>query len=328
MNTKILFGFAALLATALTAISPSASYAQGTADRPINVIIPFAPGGGTDVLARRIMPKIAEKLGTTVAIENKPGASGSIGAQFVARAAPDGKTLLVGSVSEIGINPGLYPKLPYNVERDFVGVTALAAAPMVLVVHPSSAVKSAGDLVRLAKASPGKINFGSAGAGSGAHMAAELFIFETKIKLTHVPYKGTGAVTADMLGQQRDMVLFAPLPAVAGIVKSGQLVAIAQTGKKRSSAMPDVPTFIEAGVPGFDMDYWYGLVAPAKTPADIRNKIHLAALDILSQPEVIADLAKLGLVPTITTEKDFADFIRADMEKWARVVKAANLKLD
>jgi tripartite-type tricarboxylate transporter receptor subunit TctC len=131
-----------------------------------------------------------------------------------------------------------------------------------------------------------------------------------------------------MLGQQRDMVLFAPLPAVAGIVKSGQLVAIAQTGKKRSSAMPDVPTFIEAGVPGFDMDYWYGLVAPAKTPADIRNKIHLASLDILSQPEVIADLAKLGLVPTITTEKDFADFIQADMAKWARVVKAADLKLD
>ncbi|MFM7008917.1 MAG: Bug family tripartite tricarboxylate transporter substrate binding protein, partial [Betaproteobacteria bacterium] len=159
MNTKILFGCAALLATALTAVSPSASYAQGAADRPINVIIPFAPGGGTDVLARRIMPKIAEKLGTTVAIENKPGASGSIGAQFVARAAPDGKTLLVGSVSEIGINPGLYPKLPYNVERDFVAVTALAAAPMVLVVHPTSAVKSAGDLVRLAKESPGKINF-------------------------------------------------------------------------------------------------------------------------------------------------------------------------
>jgi tripartite-type tricarboxylate transporter receptor subunit TctC len=180
MSAKFLFGCIATLATVIATASPAISHAQGAPDRPINVIIPFAPGGGTDVLARRVMPKIAEKLGTTTTIENKPGASGSIGAQFVARAAPDGKTLLVGSVSEIGINPGLYPKLPYNVDRDFVGVTALAAAPMVLVAHPSSAVKTASDLVRLAKANPGKINFGSAGAGSGAHMAAELFIFETK----------------------------------------------------------------------------------------------------------------------------------------------------
>lgn len=326
MNTKVLFGCATLLAATLTTISPSASFAQGASNRPITVIVPFAPGGGTDVLARRIMPKIAEKLGTTTAIENKPGAAGSIGAQFVARAAPDGKTLLVGSVSEIGINPGLYPKLPYDVNRDFVAVTALAAAPMVLVVHPSSAIKTAADLVRLAKANPGKINFGSAGTGSGAHMAAELFIFETQIKLTHVPYKGTGAVTADMLGQQRDMVLFAPQPAVAGIVRSGQLVAIAQTGKTRSSAMPDVPTFIEAGIPSFDMHYWYGLVAPAKTPVETRNKIHAAASEVLGQPAVTADLANLGLIPTIATEKEFSEFIQADMAKWARVVKAANLK--
>jgi len=326
MKSKVLLSCFGLLVSTLIA-APS-MHAQTAADRPINVIIPFAPGGGTDVLARRVMPRVADKLGTTAVIENRPGASGSIGAQFVARAAPDGKTLLVGSVSEIGINPGLYPKLPYNVDRDLVGVTALAAAPMVLVVHPSSGMKSVADLIRIAKANPGKINFGSAGAGSGAHMAAELFLFETKVKLTHVPYKGTGAVTADMLGQQRDMVLFAPLPAVAGIVRSGQLSAIALTGKSRSPAMPDVPTFIEAGVPGFDMDYWYGLVAPAGTPADVRNKIHVATLDILSQPAMIEDLAKIGLVPTITTEKDFADFIKADMAKWARVVKAAGLKLD
>ena len=305
-----------------------AAYGQAANDRPINVVIPFAPGGGTDVLTRMVMPKVAEKLGVGTIIENRPGAAGAIGAQFVARANPDGKTLLVGSVSEIGVNPSIYPKLPYNVERDFVAVTALAAAPMVLVVHPSSEVKVAGDLVKLAKANPGKINFGSAGTGSGAHMAAELFIFETKIKLTHVPYKGTGAVAADMLGQQRDMVMFAPLPAVAGIVRSGQLKAIALTGKNRSPAMPDVPTFIEAGIPGFDMDYWYGLMAPAGTPAQARNALHLAALEVLSRPEMMTDLLKQGLVPTITTEKDFAAFVQADIAKWAQVVKAADIKAD
>jgi tripartite-type tricarboxylate transporter receptor subunit TctC len=253
---------------------------------------------------------------------------GAIGAQFTARAAPDGKTLMVGSVSEVGINPGLYPKLPYNVERDFVPVTALAAAPMVLVVSPTSSIKTAADLVSQAKASPGKINFGSAGTGSGAHMAAELFMYATGIRLTHVPYKGTGAVAADMLGSQKDMVLFAPLPSIAGLVRGGQLKAIAVTGKQRSPAMTEVPTFTEAGIPGYEMDYWYGLIAPAGTPEDVRHKIHQATLDVLSQPEVIANLAKQGLVTTITTEADFAAFVKADMAKWAAVVKAAQIKVE
>ena len=301
---------------------------QSLSDKPLNVVIPFAPGGGTDVLTRMVMPKVAEKLGVSIVIENRPGAAGAIGAQFVARSNPDGKTILVGSVSEIGINPSIYPKLPYNVERDFVALTALAAAPMVLVVHPSSEIKVASDLVRLARANPGKINFGSAGTGSGAHMAAELFIYDTQIKLTHVPYKGTGAVAADMLGQQRDMVMFAPLPAVASIVRSGQLKAIALTGKKRSSAMPEVPTFIEAGIPGFDMDYWYGLMVPIGTPIGVRNKLHQAALEVLSQPEMIEGLAKQGLAPTITTEKEFAAFVQTDIAKWAQVVKAADIKAE
>lgn len=311
-----------------TSLFISPAFGQSANERPLTIVIPFAPGGGTDVLARMTMPKIAEKLGTVAVIENRSGAAGAIGAQFTARAAPDGKTLMVGSVSEVGINPSIYPKLPYNVDRDFVAVTALAAAPMVLVVSPSSSVQTVGDLVAQAKASPGKINFGSAGTGSGAHMAAELFIYATNIKLTHVPYKGTGAVAADMLGSQKDMIMFAPLPSIAGLVRGGQLKAVAVTGKQRSPAMPDVPTFIESGINGFDMDYWYGLVAPAGTPADVRNKIHQAALEVFSQPEVVANLSKQGLVPTITTEADFASFVKADMNKWAQVVKAANIKAD
>jgi tripartite-type tricarboxylate transporter receptor subunit TctC len=306
----------------------SPAHGQSSGDRPLSIVIPFAPGGGTDVLARMTMPKIAEKLGTVAVIENRSGAAGAIGAQFTARAAPDGKTLMVGSVSEIGINPSIYPKLPYNVDRDFVPVTALAAAPMVLVVSPTSSVQTAGDLVSQAKANPGKINFGSAGTGSGAHMAAELFIYATQIKLTHVPYKGTGAVAADMLGSQKDMIMFAPLPSIAGLVRGGQLKAVAVTGKQRSPAMPDVPTFVESGISGFDMDYWYGLVAPAGTPADVRNKIHQAALEVFSQPETVANLSKQGLVPTITTEADFAAFVKTDMNKWAQVVKSANIKAD
>ncbi len=319
----IFFGISALASTGL-----SPAHSQAVSDRPLSIVIPFAPGGGTDVLARMTMPKIAEKLGTVAVIENRSGAAGAIGAQFTARAAPDGKTLMVGSVSEIGINPSIYPKLPYNVDRDFVAVTALAAAPMVLVVSPTSSIKTAGDLVSQAQANPGKINFGSAGTGSGAHMAAELFIYATKIKLTHVPYKGTGAVAADMLGSQKDMIMFAPLPSIAGLVRGGQLKAVAVTGKQRSPAMPDVPTFIESGVNGFDMDYWYGLVAPAGTPADARRKIYEAALDVFSQPEIVANLAKQGLVPTITNEADFAAFVKADMDKWAQVVQSANIKAD
>lgn len=315
-------------AATFTSLVMSPAHAQSSGDRPLSVVIPFAPGGGTDVLARMTMPKIAEKLGTVAVIENRSGAAGAIGAQFTARAAPDGKTLMVGSVSEIGINPSIYPKLPYNVDRDFVAVTALAAAPMVLVVSPTSSVQTAGDLVSQAKANPGKINFGSAGTGSGAHMAAELFIYATQIKLTHVPYKGTGAVAADMLGSQKDMIMFAPLPSIAGLVRGGQLKAVAVTGKQRSPAMPDVPTFVESGISGFDMDYWYGLVAPAGTPADVRNKIHQAALEVFSQPETVANLSKQGLVPTITTEADFAAFVKADMNKWAQVVKSANIKAD
>ena len=326
MKHTFLSLFLGISCLSLQAQTPA--YSQSAADRPITIVIPFAPGGGTDVLARMTMPRIAEKLGTVAVIENRSGAAGAIGAQFTARAAPDGKTLMVGSVSEIGINPGIYPKLPYNVDRDFVAVTALAAAPMVLVVSPSSSIQTAGDLVTQAKANPGKINFGSAGTGSGAHMGAELFIYANQIKLTHVPYKGTGAVAADMLGSQKDMIMFAPLPSIAGLVRGGQLRAVAVTGQQRSPALPDVPTFVESGIKGFDMDYWYGLVAPAGTPADTRKKIHQATREVFSQPEIVANLTKQGLVPTIMTEPEFAAFVQADMAKWAQVVKSANIKAD
>ncbi|MCC7227006.1 MAG: tripartite tricarboxylate transporter substrate binding protein [Burkholderiaceae bacterium] len=331
MNIFKRYGAAALVAAAGFAAAltgQGVALAQSASDKPMVVVIPFSPGGGTDILARIITPRIAEKLSTVGVVENKPGASGAIGAQYVARAAPDGKTLMVGSISEIGINPSLYPKLPYDVERDFVAVSPLAATPMILVVNPASPIKIIKDLLDMARADPGKINFGSAGVGSGAHMAAELFIYATGIKLTHVPYKGTGAAVADLVGVQKDMVMFTTLPSASAFIRSGQLRPIAMATKQRVASMPDVPTYAEQGVTGADMEYWYGLVAPQGTPAATVQNIHKAAQEVIQQPAVVESLDKQGLEPRPGTTQEFADFIKADMEKWSKVVKSANIKLD
>ena len=331
MNAIKRFGAATLVAAAGVSTMLAGhgiAHAQSTADKPMVVVIPFSPGGGTDILARIITPRIAEKLSTVGVVENKPGASGAIGAQYVARSAPDGKTLMVGSISEIGINPSLYPKLPYDVERDFVAVSPLAATPMILVVNPASPIKTIKDLLDMARADPGKINFGSAGVGSGAHMAAELFIYATGIKLTHVPYKGTGAAVADLVGAQKEMVMFTTLPSASAFIKSGQLRPIAMATKHRVASFPNVPTYAEQGVTGADMEYWYGLVAPKGTPPDVIQNIHKATQEVIRQPAVVVSLDKQGLEPRPGTTQEFADFIKADMAKWSKVVKSANIKLD
>ena len=302
--------------------------AQPRSDKPIKLMVPFTPGGGTDILARMMAPKLTEKLGVNVVVENMPGAAGAIAAQYTARAEPDGSTLMVGSTSEIGINPSLYPKLPYNVARDFAPVTPLASTPMVLVVHPSSSIKSAKDLVTMALANPGKVNFASAGIGSGAHLAAELFLYETQTKMAHIPYKGVGAAIADIIGSQRDLVLFTTLPSATPLARSGKLRVVAVSTKERVSVMPEVPTFIESGVSGYVMEYWYGLIAPAAVSPDFRKRIHAMASDILRQPDMVANLSKQGLQPTYRSPEEFAAFIKNDMERWAAVVKSANITLE
>lgn len=318
--------FTPLLAVLFAAaIAAAPAQAQTAGGKPVTLIVPFSPGGGTDILSRNIAPRLSEKLGTSVVVENKPGASGSIAAQFVARAAPDGKTLMVGSTSEIGINPGLYPKLPYDPERDFVPVTPLASTPMVLVTHPSSPIKTAKDLVRLAQESPGKLAFASAGVGSGAHLAAELFFYETRIKLTHVPYKGVGAAFADIVGSQREMVMFTTLPSATALAKAGKVRIVAVSTKERVPQVPEVPTFIESGVPGYLMEYWYGLVAPKATPPEVVKELYTAAQQVLREPALVEALGKQGLQPTHRTQDEFAAFIKADIQRWAEVVKSANI---
>jgi tripartite-type tricarboxylate transporter receptor subunit TctC len=302
--------------------------AQPRSDKPIKLMVPFTPGGGTDIIARMMAPKLTEKLGVSVVVENMPGAAGAIAAQYTARAEPDGITLMVGSTSEIGINPSLYPKLPYNVARDFAPVTPLASTPMVLVVHPSSSIKSAKDLVTMALANPGKVNFASAGIGSGAHLAAELFLYETQTKMSHIPYKGVGAAISDIIGSQRDLVLFTTLPSATPLARSGKLRVVAISTKERVSVMPEVPTFIESGVYGYVMEYWYGLIAPAAVSADFRMRMHAVASDILRQQDMVANLSKQGLQPTYRSPEECAAFIKNDMERWAAVVKSANITLD
>ncbi len=302
--------------------------AQSGGDKPISLIVPFSPGGGTDILSRMLAPKLAEKLGTSVVVENRPGAAGAIAAQHVARSAPDGRTLLVGSTSEIGVNPSLYPKLPYDVARDFAPVAALADTPMVLVVNPASPIKTAQDLVARAKASPGQLLFASAGVGSGAHLAAELFFHVTGTKLSHVPYKGVGPAMAEIVGTQKDMMIFTTLPSSTSFARSGQLRVVAVSSKERMAIVPDIPTFIESGVAGYEVYYWYGLMAPSATAVDTRRRIHAAVTEILQQPDTLASLSRQGLQPTVRTAEEFDAFIKADMARWAVVVKAADIKPD
>ena len=318
----------AVIAWSVAALLGSpAAQSQTYPAKPVRVIVPFSPGGGTDIVARIVSQKLTDKFGTPVLVDNRVGAAGAVGAEIVVRSAPDGHTLLVGSTSEIGIGPSLYSKLPYDVLRDLVAVTPLAATPMILVVHPSMPVKTAKELVALALARPGQINYGSAGAGSGAHMATELFRYLTKIDIVHVPYKGVGPAITDVVGGQVQ-ILFTTVPSVTAFMQAGRLKALAVTSAERAPSIPEVPTMAESGVPGYEVEYWYGFFAPAATPKDILARIHAATTEVLRLPDVIANFARQGVQPVIKTQERFAAFVKADIEKWAVVVKASGTKVD
>ncbi len=315
----------ALTAAALLAVAPV--YGQAGSEKAIKLVVPFGPGGGTDILGRIIAPKLAERLGQPVLVENRPGAGGAIGARFTAQSAPDGLTVMIGSISEIGINPSVNPKVGYDVWRDFSAVSPLASTPMILVAHPSVPAKTVKELIALAQSRPGQINYGSAGGGSGAHMAGELFRYLTKVDLTHVPYKGVGAAVTDLVGGQVQLV-FTTTASVVSFVKGGQLKAIAMASAQRAPALPDVPTFVESGLAAYVMDYWYGLFVPAATPKDIQARLDAASREVLRLPDVVASFEKSGLVPMSGTPQEFAAFVRKDMERWADVVKSAGIKVE
>ena len=296
-------------------------------DRTLRIQVPFAPGGGTDILTRIIAPRLAERLGQSVIVENRPGAGGAIAARYTAAAAPDGQTVMMGTISEIAINPNVNPKIGYDIWKDFALIGSVAYTPMTVVVHPSVPAQSVKDLIALAHSKPGSLNYGSAGTGSGAHMGAELFRYLTKADIAHVPYKGVGPAVADTVAGQVQMT-FTTVPSVVNFVRSGQLRSLGVASAQRAPQMPDVPTFIEAGVPEYLMDYWYCLVAPAATPKDLQARLNTAVRDVMRNPEVAASLDKMGLLPLTMTAEEFAAYVRKENERWAAVVKAAGIKAE
>ena len=318
---------------ALTALclfaATDAALAQAGApwpSKPVRIIVPTSPGGGTDIVTRVLANRVSEALGQPVVVENRPGAAQILGTQFVARAPADGYTQLMAA-SAIVLNLVLAKKPPYDILRDFVPITVGASLPHVLTVHPSLPVKSVKDLIALARAKPGALNYSSAGSGTSLHMAMALFLSMARIEITHVPYKGAGPATTDLLAGHVQVATPNTLT-VAPHLRSGRLRAIGVTGAKRAAALPDVPTIAEAGVPGYDAIFWYALFAPAGTPRPVVDRMQSEVAKALLLPDVGERLAADGAEPGGMRPQPFAAFIKAELEKWSRVVREAKLSLD
>jgi tripartite-type tricarboxylate transporter receptor subunit TctC len=322
-----------LIHTALASLAAGAAgapaFAQGSwpTGKPITYIVPFPAGGTTDILGRMIGQKLGAALGTTIVIENRGGAGGSVGSEVAARAAPDGYTLLGGTISSHAINVSLYPKLGYDPVKSFTPVILIGSNPVVLIVRKDSPFKTLQDVLAAARAKPGTISSASAGNGTSQHMTLELLAYKTGTKFTHVPYKGSGPAIQDLIGGQVDMMFDTTV--VAGpYIKSGTLRAIAVSSAKRLESMPDVPTIAESGVPGFEVLSWQGIFAPAGTPKPVVERLHNEIAKILQTPEMQDRLKGLGMQPGTLTVEQFAAFQKAEVDKWAQVVKAAHLKLE
>ncbi len=316
-----------LLAAGLASTLPiRAAYAQTYPGRPVRMIVPYPPGGPTDVLARIVAVKLSEALGQPFAIDNKAGASGMIGSAEVAKAAPDGYTLL-GNASIHVINPSLYPKAAFDAIADFTPVTQLAGVPLILVVNNDLPVKNVRDLIAYAKANPVKLNFASSGNAAAPHLAGESFKIAAGVQMQHVPYKGSAPALTDLIGGQVQL-MFDSMPSAMPHVKAGKLRPLAVTTAKRSAAVPDLPTVAEAGVPGYDISTWYGLWAPKGTPREIAERIATETAKILKLPDVRERYAALGAEPVGSTPDEFAAYCRSELTKWAKIVKESGAKAD
>jgi tripartite-type tricarboxylate transporter receptor subunit TctC len=296
-------------------------------NKPVKVIVPFAPGGGADVVARLVFTKLSARLGHPFVIDNRGGAGGIVGTDAVAKARPDGYTLLLGQTGPNAINPALFAKIPYDPIADFAPVVQLTSYPYVIVVHPSVPVKNLRELIAMSKEKPGILNYGTAGTGSSAQLAAELFQRVTGIKLTHVPYKGAGPALADTVANVVAMT-FGDMASATPLVLSGRLRAIALTGTRRSPLLPDVPTVAESGYPGFEAAAWHGVYAPANTPPEIIGKLNRELAHILAEPEVRERLRKDGIDTVGASPAAFGEYTRAEIRKWGTTVKDANIKLE
>ena len=324
-----LLGAAAAMALGATITTTSALAADATnwPTQPVKLIVPFAPGGTSDVLAREIAARLQVALKQTVVVDNKAGAGGVLGADSVAKAAPDGYTVLLGTIATHAINPALMPKMPYKADRDFAPVILLGKISNVLLIGPGAQARTVKDIVAAAKAKPGDITFASAGQGTSQHLSGEVFRLMTGADLTHVPYKGSAPAIQDVMGGQVPMS-FETVTVALPQIKAGKVKAVAVTSAKRSAQLPDVPTLAESGVPGFDVSSWQALYLPAGTPAAIVAKLNAEVQKIVAQPEVKARMESLGLDYAPNSPAQFTEFQKAEQARWAKVIKDGNVKPD
>lgn len=317
----------AVLTTGLISHGALAQTATNFPSKPVRFIAPFPPGGSTDLLARLVAQKLTETWGQQVIVENRGGAAGTIGVELASRAAPDGYTIVMGHVGTFGVNPTLYPKLPYDAIRDFAPVTVLATVPNGMAVHPSLPVKTARDFVALAKARPGELLYASGGSGSASHLAGEYLKLLTKINMVHVPYKGTAPAMTSMISGETTMTITG-MVALGPHIKSARLKLLGVATMNRLPILPDVPTLNESGVPGYDANQWYGVLTQAAVPRDIVTKLNADIVKVMARTDVKERLANDGAVPVGNTPEQFAAHIKAEIARWAPVVKASGAKPD
>ncbi len=326
VSVRRLLAACAVLVTAVLAFAFPAE-ADTFPSRTVKLVVPFPPGGPLDATGRAIAQKLTEAWGQSVIVENKPGAGGNIGAGYVAKSAPDGYTVVMGALSTHAVNPSLYPKMPFDAQKDFAPITLVAITPNVLVVNPSLPVHSVKELIAHAKTNPGKLSFGSGSIGSAGHLAGELFKVDAGVDMVHVPYKGAAPAMQGLLAGDTQL-MFDNLASAMSQVKAGKLRALAVTSAERSKLVSDLPTMAEAGVPGFDISTWYGLLAPAGTPPDVIAKWNADVTKILSAPEMRERLATQGAEAAPDSPADFAKFIASELVKYAKIVKASGAKVD
>jgi len=316
-----------LLASCLFALAMPVAAETNYPTQPIRIIVPFTPGGGTDFLSRTVAAKLADTTKWNVVAENRAGAGGTLGIASAARANPDGYEIVMGQLDNLAVAPSLYSKLNYDSVKDFSPIGVVGEAPLVVVAGKNSPYKTFGDLIEAAKKAPGTINYGSPGAGTSIHLAAELLQQQAGIRFTHIPYKGSGPAMVDLLGGQVPIV-FASIPSTAPQIKSGSVIPLAVTSQKRSPALPDVPTIAELGYPDFDVRVWYGLLAPANTPKPIINTLNKELNNILVLQDIKDALAAQGATASPSTPEQFAATIKHDLDKWKPVIEKAGIKLE
>jgi tripartite-type tricarboxylate transporter receptor subunit TctC len=319
MNHRITC-LAACLAAALAVPVAAQTYPA----KPIRFVIGFTPGGGSDIVGRLVGQKMIESMGQQIIYDNRPGAGGNIAAELVTRAAPDGYTIYLAQIAAVAISPGLYAKLPYDPVKDFAPISLLATGPNVLAVHPTLPVRDVKGLVALARSRPGELSYASAGVGTVQHLAGESFNTMAKVRMVHVPYKGSAPALLDLMGGQTQL-MFDALPPISGYLKQGKLRPVAVTSLARSALLPETPTIDESGLRGFDMTTWWGLLAPAQVPREVISRLNAEVAKAIVFPDVKERLAAVGAEPKATTPEAFGQFIRAEIEKWTKVIRAANV---